>query len=101
MRAKYLVSCAIAAIMTGSAGAAAAADAAAGPSAIEEIIVTAQRRDQSLESVPMTIQAFSGNQLAARSITTFDDLIKLTPNVEFAKNGTDPQPEDALKNIYA
>jgi pyruvate dehydrogenase E1 component alpha subunit len=21
--------------------------------------------------------------------------------VEFAKNGTDPQPEDALKNIYA
>lgn len=90
MRAKYLVSCAIAAIMTGSAGAAAAADAAdaaAGPSAIEEIIVTAQRRDQSIESVPMTIQAFSGNQLAARSITTFDDLIKLTPNVEFAKNG--------------
>ncbi len=23
------------------------------------------------------------------------------PSVEFAKNGTDPQPEDALKNIYA
>ena len=22
-------------------------------------------------------------------------------SVEFAKNGTDPQPEDALKNIYA
>ena len=21
--------------------------------------------------------------------------------VEFAKNGTDPQPEDALKNVYA
>ena len=22
-------------------------------------------------------------------------------SVEFAKNGTDPQPEDALKNVYA
>jgi TPP-dependent pyruvate/acetoin dehydrogenase alpha subunit len=22
-------------------------------------------------------------------------------SVEFAKNGTDPKPEDALKNIYA
>ena len=22
-------------------------------------------------------------------------------SVEFAKNGTDPQPEDAMKNVYA
>jgi hypothetical protein len=22
-------------------------------------------------------------------------------SVEFAKNGTDPEPEDALKNVYA
>ncbi len=77
----------MAALLSGYAGAAAAADAAAPPANIEELIVTAQRRDQSIQDVPMTIQAFSGNTLAARAITTFDDLIKLTPNIEFAKNG--------------
>jgi outer membrane receptor protein involved in Fe transport len=69
--------------------AAAAADAGAGAtaSAVEEIIVTAERREQSLQDVPMTIQAFSGAALAQRNITTFDDLIRFTPNIEFAKNG--------------
>ncbi|HZZ33599.1 MAG TPA: TonB-dependent receptor [Phenylobacterium sp.] len=95
MKTRYIVSCAVAAILSGGPGVAMAADAAvdaaaasasAGPS-IEEVIVTAQRRDQSAETVPMTIQAFSGAALAARNITTFDDLLRITPNIEFAKNG--------------
>jgi iron complex outermembrane receptor protein len=92
MRARYIVSCCVAAILSGGAGTAVAADAAASaasasPAALEEVIVTAQRRDESAQTVPMTIQAFSGAALAARNVTTFDDLIRLTPNIEFAKNG--------------
>ena len=90
MKSTYLVSCAVAAILGGYAlpSQAAAADAAgASGSAVEELIVTAQRREESVQSVPMTIQAFSGAQLAARNIATFDDLIRITPNIEFAKNG--------------
>ncbi|HXA37387.1 MAG TPA: TonB-dependent receptor [Phenylobacterium sp.] len=95
MKTRYIVSCAVAAVLSGSAGgafaaaadAAGAADASASATALEEVIVTAQRRDESAQTVPMTIQAFSGAALAARNITTFDDLLKITPNIEFAKNG--------------
>jgi iron complex outermembrane receptor protein len=89
MKARYIVSCAVIAILSGGGGAARAADAdaAAAPSTLDEVIVTAQRREQSAQDVPMTIQAFSGAALAARNITTFDDLIRITPNIEFAKNG--------------
>ncbi|HLZ73433.1 TonB-dependent receptor [Phenylobacterium sp.] len=91
MKNRYIVSCAVAAILSGGAGGAFAADAAADAGAssavLDEVIVTAQRRDQSAQDVPMTIQAFSGAALAQRNIATFDDLIRITPNIEFAKNG--------------
>ena len=37
--------------------------------------------------VPITIQALTGDSLAQMSITTFDDVIKLLPNVTFSSNG--------------
>ncbi len=52
-----------------------------------EVIVTAQRRSESIQKVPMTIQAFTNKTLSDRNITTLDDLLVYTPNVEFAKNG--------------
>jgi iron complex outermembrane receptor protein len=52
-----------------------------------EIIVTATRRDQSIQDVPLTIQAFSTDTLSKLNVTTFNDLLKYTPNVSFANNG--------------
>jgi len=54
---------------------------------VQEIIVSANRRDERALDVPMTIQAFSGQALADQHISTLDDLIKMTPNVSFANNG--------------
>ncbi len=69
-------------------GTAHAADApAAPPAAAGEIIVTAQRRDQSLQDVPMTLQALSADSLSKLNVTTFNDLLKYTPNVTFGANG--------------
>ena len=95
MKAGYLLSCAAAAALFASAGTAAApaepADAvAAGPAddaGIGEITVTAQRRSENLQKVPLTIQAFTGETLSQLHVTTFDDLIKYTPNVTFGNNG--------------
>ena len=108
MKARYKISCAVAAILSGCASAALAADPAAPPkdlvavtatdtaadasasgasAGVEEIIVTASRRDESIQSVPATIQAFTGQVLAQQNITTLDDLIKYTPNVTFGNNG--------------
>ena len=69
MKAKYKVSCAIAAILTGCASSA-AADSAAPSSGIETVIVSAERRDESVQSVPATLQAFSGQTLADLNVTT-------------------------------
>ena len=74
--------------MTGTARAEQAAPAAPATTAAPgEIIVTAQRRDQSLQDVPMTLQALSADSLSKLNVTTFNDLLKYTPNVTFSSNG--------------
>jgi iron complex outermembrane recepter protein len=62
----------------------AAAAQAAAPGASEEIVdivVTAQRRSESVQNVPITIQALSGEALSQLNVTTFDDYAKYLPNV--------------------
>jgi iron complex outermembrane receptor protein len=49
--------------------------------ALESVTVTAQRRSQNLQDVPISIQALTGVQLKRLNIENFDDLIKQLPNV--------------------
>jgi iron complex outermembrane receptor protein len=58
-----------------------------GSDVIEEIIVTAQRRSESMQDVPISMQAFTGQALQQLHIQTFDDYIKYLPNVTSANNG--------------
>jgi outer membrane receptor protein involved in Fe transport len=55
--------------------------------ALQEIVVTATRRSQSMQDVPISMQAFSGQALQQLNVTTFDDYIKYLPNVTSANNG--------------
>jgi outer membrane receptor protein involved in Fe transport len=72
----------------GAAYAAGPADtSAAATGGIEEIVVTAQRRTESAQNVPITIQAMTGDQLGQLAVTTFDDVLKFLPNVTFSSNG--------------
>lgn len=68
-----------------------AADASAGASVSDEddgaIIVTAQRREQRLTDVPISITALSQEAMAAQQIKTTLDLPKLVPGVEVSHNG--------------
>lgn len=54
---------------------------------LHEVIVTATRRAENIQDVPVTIQAFTGNTLAAANITSLDDLLRYTPNVTFSSQG--------------
>ncbi len=54
---------------------------------VADIVVTANRRDESLQDVPMTLQAFSTDTLSKLNVTTLTDLLKYTPNVTFGSNG--------------
>jgi outer membrane receptor protein involved in Fe transport len=62
-------------------------DAAAESADIATVMVTAQRRSESIQDVPITIQAMTGSQLSQLSIATFDDVIKYLPNVTFGSTG--------------
>ena len=52
--------------------------------AIEEIVVTAQKREERLQDVPISIQAFSGDALAARGIEKTEDLGQAIPSLQFS-----------------
>src|SRR5580704_16763996 len=83
------LSYAIAAILGGGAGslayAAPATDASSGE--IQEITVTAQRRTENMQDVPITIQALTAETLTQLNVTTFDDFVRYLPNVTAASNG--------------
>src|ERR1700689_4448938 len=86
MNSNMKLSCAIAAILGGTAGGSAPAAAATGTDtadtdSIAEITVTAQRRVENIQDVPITIQALTGETLAQLNVATFDDFVKYLPNV--------------------
>jgi outer membrane receptor protein involved in Fe transport len=54
---------------------------------ITEVVVTAQRRQESIQDVPITVQAITGDQLKQLNVVSFNDLLKYTPNVTFSGNG--------------
>lgn len=55
--------------------------------AIRDIVVTATRREESLNKIPLAIQALSGESLADLNVTKFDKLIEYLPNVRAASRG--------------
>src|SRR5258708_32393830 len=90
MNSNQKLSYAIAAILSGSAGgfahAAAATDTEASDT-IQEITVTAQRRTENIQNVPISIQALTAETLNQLSVTTFDDYVRYLPNGPVARNG--------------
>jgi iron complex outermembrane receptor protein len=57
--------------------------------ALAEIVVTAQKRSESINSVPMSINALSADDLRSYGITNVGDLAKVVPGFEYT-----PSPYD-------
>jgi len=72
--------------MTRAETAAADTDTAAS-GGLEEIVVTAQRREQRLQDVPMSITTFSQEQIDQQGLRSIDDLTRLSPGITFLRNG--------------
>ena len=56
----------------------------ASASTLEEVIVTAQKRAENLQTTPMSISAIQGETLEALGITSFDDVARATPSITFS-----------------
>jgi outer membrane receptor protein involved in Fe transport len=54
------------------------------PYQLENVIVTATRREQSVQNVPISINAFGQDDLAQGNIKSIDDIAALTPGLQFA-----------------
>lgn len=50
---------------------------------LEEIVVTAQKREENVRDVPIAISVMSGDDLKEAAISRFDDMARLIPNVSF------------------
>ena len=94
MKASFMLSSAAAAILSGLAGhtayaadATAAAAADTGGTAIQEVVVTAQRRDETIQNVPMTVQALSTDSIQKLNITNVEQILRFTPNVVYSAPG--------------
>ena len=85
------------------------------PVVIEEVIVTATKRAESVQDIPQAITAVSGKDLAAKGIENYEDLTRTVPGViatggsNFNKfvvrgiqtsNGTSSSGEQKLVAIY-
>ena len=92
MNSSRKLSCAIAAVLGSSAVGAAYAQTAPATGGgervmLEEIVVTAQRRSESIQNVPISVKAFTAETLKELHIATFDDYVRYLPNVSSASNG--------------
>jgi iron complex outermembrane recepter protein len=67
-------------------GVAIAADTAES-GALEEIVVTAQKRSEDLQKVPISLQVLSGQALEQLQVTNFDDYAKFLPSLSYRSWG--------------
>ncbi|PZU12401.1 MAG: TonB-dependent receptor [Sphingobium sp.] len=73
--------------------------AQAEPIGIGDIIVTAQRREQNLQSVPASISAIGSEELQSRGILQTRDLMGSMPNLQVTSAYGDTQPNFSLRGI--
>src|SRR5690349_19513945 len=90
MRSK--ISYAVAAILGGTSVAVTAQEQTAATTettseGITEVIVTAQRRSEKMQDVPISMQALTQQTLQQLNVSTLDDYLKYLPNVTTANNG--------------
>jgi iron complex outermembrane receptor protein len=55
---------------------------------LQEVVVTAQKREQNIQNVPIAISAFTAETLQSKGITDIHSLSNLTPNVNLDAGAT-------------
>ena len=66
---------------------------------IEEVVVTAQKREEGLQEVPLAVSAYSGQFLEDRQIRTIVDLSQFSPSLAYTPAGTLRNSTVAIRGI--
>lgn len=85
--------------MIGGSMAGAASSEGRSTAPMEEIVVTAQKREQNLQTVPISMQAFTGSQLEQLNVDRSADISALTPGLHAQGSRGDQNPIFAIRGI--
>lgn len=101
MRRANLLRCTVSAAVVGAvafgfAGAAAAQD---GPTTVDDIIVTAQKREQSLQDVPIVVTSLSQEVLQDAGVKDIKDLTILTPGMTVTSTTTEASTTARIRGV--
>ncbi len=66
---------------------------------LEEIVVTAQRRAESLQKVPVAVTAISSEQLDTLRVTNVKNLAGLAPSLQIQTQGLQSNPSIAIRGV--
>ncbi len=97
MKSKLSVSVSLLAVASLAAGAA-EQTSEADDVFFEEIVVTANKREQSINDVAMSISAFQGDELRARAIRGVEDLASAVPGLTFSRTQFD-EPVYTIRGV--
>jgi iron complex outermembrane recepter protein len=68
--------------------------------AIEEITVTARKRDENLQSTPISVLAFSADELESRQVTRITDIGEAVPNLKLdTSNGSNNSTRIYIRGV--
>jgi outer membrane receptor protein involved in Fe transport len=99
MDATRLVVAALIAMPAFNSIAALAADTAGGPEQLQEVVVTAQKRAEDVDRVPISIAVFDNASFDRLSIQNIADVANLSPGVDYQVTG--PKNLLAIRGIYS
>ncbi len=66
---------------------------------IEEVVVTAQRREQNLQEVPISISAFNADAVEAFMFNDVTEYVTRTPNISWKSDGARSRRELAIRGV--
>jgi outer membrane receptor protein involved in Fe transport len=90
---------AISAVLAGVPAAYAAEDKASG--ALEDVVVTAQKRSENLQDVPVSIQALGNEKLDELHVVNLDNYVKFLPSVTINRgNGQGNSGQPGTSHVY-
>jgi iron complex outermembrane receptor protein len=74
---------------------------AQGPGVLEEIVITARKRAESLQDVPIAVTAFTSSQIQSAGIERPQDFIALTPNVSIVDTANAGDTQITIRGQYS
>jgi outer membrane receptor protein involved in Fe transport len=76
-----------------------AADAAASDTELTEVVITAQKREQNLQEVPIAVIALSGQQLQDAGVTDLKNMTVLTPGLTVTSTTSENSTTARIRGI--